>query len=228
MDLKIAKYCDLKKTSVIDNNEEFVIVNKYDRDIKQKHFFKDMLQYFDGQIVVRKTVAKKLAKVNFELKKLNKNYTLLVSYGYRLLKIQKEYFSKELEIVKNENKGISKDKLFELVHKKIAVPIVAGHPTGGAVDLTIFDTKNNILIDMGGDIADFSNKRVPTFNKYITKIQEKNRKILLELMLRQNFCPFYEEWWHFSYGDKEWAFFYEKENAIYEQLAIKKIKIKLK
>jgi D-alanyl-D-alanine dipeptidase len=37
-------------------------------------------------------------------------------------------------------------------------------------------------------------------------------------MLGVGFAPFDGEWWHFSYGDKEWAAYYNKPNAVYEQI----------
>jgi D-alanyl-D-alanine dipeptidase len=36
--------------------------------------------------------------------------------------------------------------------------------------------------------------------------------------MRQGLAPFDGEWWHFSYGDREWAKYYEEEAAaIYDQ-----------
>ncbi len=37
-------------------------------------------------------------------------------------------------------------------------------------------------------------------------------------MLTAGFAPFDGEWWHFSFGDREWARFYGAENALYEQI----------
>ena len=37
-------------------------------------------------------------------------------------------------------------------------------------------------------------------------------------MLEQEFAPYDGEWWHFSYGDREWAFYYKKEKALYKQV----------
>lgn len=35
--------------------------------------------------------------------------------------------------------------------------------------------------------------------------QKENRFLLQDLMLLVGFAPYYGEWWHFSYGDREWA-----------------------
>ncbi len=36
-------------------------------------------------------------------------------------------------------------------------------------------------------------------------------------MTAAEFAPFWGEWWHYSFGDCEWATYYEKPNAIYSQ-----------
>ncbi len=222
MKIKIATYKDLRNIKVRENDERFVVVSKFDPEIKAKYFMEDMKSFFDGQIVVREGLAKKLAKANKKLKMINSDLTLFVSYGYRSLKIQKKYFEKEYNNFKKLNEKLGESALMELAHKHIAVPEVAGHPTGGAVDLTIFDTKEKEFLDMGGKIADFSNDKLATFSSGLTFKQKKNRALLHSIMVEQDFCPFYEEWWHFSFGDKEWAWFYGKQSAIYKQQELTK------
>jgi D-alanyl-D-alanine dipeptidase len=39
-------------------------------------------------------------------------------------------------------------------------------------------------------------------------------------MTSVGFAPFDGEWWHFSYGDREWAYFYKKKNALYGQIKV--------
>lgn len=221
MNLRIAKYKDLINIPVADNGEDFLVVNYFDKNIKFGHNYtksiNDMAKYFNSKIIVREKVAKKLAEANKNLKKYNKDLVLYITYGYRLLEIQIKKFNEEFKKI---DKNISKEKKIELTHKKIAMPEVAGHPTGGAVDITIFNKKTNKFLDMGCKISDFSSradKLRATYSERITTIQKKNRLLLYDLLVEQEFCPFYEEWWHFSYGDKEWAWFYEKKKAIYKQ-----------
>ena len=37
-------------------------------------------------------------------------------------------------------------------------------------------------------------------------------------MLEEGFAPYDGEWWHFSFGDKEWAFYYKKDKALFNQI----------
>jgi len=41
---------------------------------------------------------------------------------------------------------------------------------------------------------------------------------LREAMVRAGFAPFNGEWWHFSYGDPEWAALWGEPAALYKQL----------
>jgi D-alanyl-D-alanine dipeptidase len=95
------------------------------------------------------------------------------------------------------------------------VPEVAGHPTGGAVDVAA-TTPDGDVLDTGSTLADFDDlSRVPTFAPGLTGDQRSNRMLLHDAMVAAGFAPFYGEWWHFSYGDREWAAFYEQPAALY-------------
>ena len=74
----------------------------------------------------------------------------------------------------------------------------------------------------GCKIADFSSNLIKTYAEGLTNEQIQNRALLRDLLLRQGFAPFEGEWWHFSYGDREWAAYYNKDNAIYDVFVINK------
>jgi len=100
----------------------------------------------------------------------------------------------------------------------VASPDVAGHTTGGAIDITI--RYRGRELDMGTKIADFNDPElIKTNSARITSRQADNRKLLHDLLVRQGLAPFYGEWWHFSYGDREWACFYKKKKALYSEVS---------
>lgn len=142
---------------------------------------------------------------------------LLVVEGYRSLTYQEAYFLKELRNQLEEKPSWTLEAILEQTHQFVALPSVAGHPTGGAIDLIIIcDGKE---VDMGGKIADFSvPELLPTYSQQITIEQSNWRIFLHDLMVAEGFAPFYGEWWHFSYGDREWAAFYEQPAAIYSPI----------
>jgi D-alanyl-D-alanine dipeptidase len=76
---------------------------------------------------------------------------------------------------------------------------------------------------MGTGIADFSEEeKIKTFYKGLSDEQKQNRMLLHDLMVDVGFAPFYGEWWHFSYGDKEWAAFYKHSESLYSPINFRK------
>jgi len=177
----------------------------------------DMKRVTGNDILVRKDVYNRLLKAQRTLLKINQNYSLYVVYGYRSLKIQILRFLKRLAIV-NQKYYANPVDLYESVHRSVAVPSVAGHPTGGAVDLYIIDNRTGKQIDFGSPIYDYSTLKYYVFSGEITNKQKGDRMILRKVMMGAGFAPFDGEWWHFSYGDREWAFYYKKPCAIYNQI----------
>ncbi|NVN96746.1 D-alanyl-D-alanine carboxypeptidase family protein [Candidatus Nomurabacteria bacterium] len=216
-DIKISKYKDLVNIKTIDNGEQMVNLSELYKDLVCKYEQQDMIHYVGEDIWVRQTVANKLQKISDSLKKIKPEYKLKIVYGFRHPEIQKLYFEKRKEGLRIKNLNIDEDDLNEMANSMTAFPETAGHPTGGAVDITI--TTNLGDLDMGTTISDFSDiEKIKTYSKNINLEQKSNRKILHDLMIAENFAPFYGEWWHFSYGDKEWAWFYGKNNACYNQI----------
>lgn len=217
MKKEFVKYKDLKNIKNIDINfqkEKLIALPRTGNKTIGKYLTGLNELDLSDKIMVRKSVKDKLNLADSKLKEINSNYQLIVSYGYRALSKQKKYFKQELEKVKDE--FINKDELYEYVHEKIAVPEVAGHPTGGAVDIIIYDRKNKQELDFGSKLHDFSSDICYTFNENISMEAKNNRMLLRKIMLSVGFAPYDGEWWHFSYGDKEWAFYYKKEKYLYD------------
>ena len=215
---QMVKYKDLKEIKIKDCKEPLVPLNR----VKYKYIkeFNDMEKISKGKILVRRQVREKIISAQKLLKKIKPSWELLITYGYRTPKIQKKYFNQVFRKIKGKIKN--KNLIYEIVHRQIAVPQVAGHPTGGAIDLTII--KNNKMINIGTKIYDFSSKDIYTFSPFISKEAQKNRLLLRLIMLEMGFAPFDGEWWHFSYGDKEWAFYYQKSFAIYGEISYNQFK----
>ena len=221
------KYSDLLTINEYNeetNKEQFVYLpSKSELVIGKYQPERNMLEY-GKKIAVRLTVYEKLKKVAQELKKYNKNYKLIVVFGFRDMKLQEKYFYEILEKVKNNFSD--KIEMYEYIHEKIAVPEVAGHPTGGAVDVAIYDDEKGEILDFGSKILDWDTIKCHYYSDEISKEAIENRKFLRKIMLKENFAPYDGEWWHFSYGDKEWAFYYKKDKALYNQVNAENVFIK--
>jgi D-alanyl-D-alanine dipeptidase len=47
---------------------------------------------------------------------------------------------------------------------------------------------------------------------------QQNRRTLLDVMCAHGFINYPNEWWHFSYGDRYWAYYQNNQQAIYGSL----------
>jgi len=209
---RVLTYQDVKKVKKGKSDEPLVSVGQYNPTIITCQDNTETQYYRNNDILIRDELAKKLANINNSLRD---GMHLKVVCGYRHPDIQKQCFIKEKTKILQQNPDISEEEANELTHVLIAVPDVAGHVVGGAIDLTIIG-KDEEALDMGTEIADFSqDDKIATYSDNLTENQIKNRILLHDLMVSENFAPFYGEWWHFSYGDREWAAFYGHESAIY-------------
>lgn len=220
MENTFVKYQDLLTIEGYDENsnkEEFKFIPIEDELLIGRYQNKCNMREYGEQIPVRNSVYLKLKNAAKKLNEMNPNYRLVVVYGFRALEMQQKYFDELLEEV--NGKFDDEIEMYEYIHEKIAVPSVAGHPTGGAVDIAIWDDEINDIIDFGSKILDWDTIKCYYNSKDISEEARKNRNLLRELLINENFAPYDGEWWHFSYGDKEWAFYYGKEKALYNQVS---------
>ena len=73
----------------------------------------------------------------------------------------------------------------------------SGHSRGSTVDLTLFDTRTQKDLDMGGPFDYFGELSHPDYTG-ITEEQYENRMLLRDGLTRHGFRPLAEEWWHFT------------------------------
>ena len=206
------KYKDLLTIEEYDeetNKEKFVLLPLEDDYVIGKHQKRINMIEYGNQIAVRKSVYERLIKAAKNLKNINNDFK------------QEQYFNEIFEEVKD--KFEDEMEMYEYIHEKIAVPIVSGHPTGGAVDVAIYDAKKDEIIDFGSEIVDYSTTMCYYQNENLSEKAKSNRKLLRKMMMKEGFAPYDGEWWHFSYGDKEWAFYYNKKKALYNQVEANRV-----
>lgn len=141
---------------------------------------------------VQPIVAEMLAKAQASLQKEYPNLTLLVYDGVRPLSVQQILWD-------------SLDKPDSVKPLYVADPKVGGlHNYGVAVDLTIFDTQADSVLDMGTTYDYFGYPAYPDREKQmlaegkITQTHIANREILRKVMKGAGFTGIGSEWWHFN------------------------------
>jgi D-alanyl-D-alanine dipeptidase len=98
--------------------------------------------------------------------------------------------------------------------KYVAPPwITPPHSTGGAVDL-VHIAHDGVELDMGCAL----NEQCPqmmTDAKGLSLVATANRQLLVDAMESAGFVNYRHEWWHYSYGDRYWAFSTNAPVALY-------------
>jgi D-alanyl-D-alanine dipeptidase len=126
---------------------------------------------------LRLKTVKALIEANKEF--LKKGYKIKIFDCYRPLAIQKKMW----QIVPNPS--------------YVADPSKGSiHNRGGAVDITLIDSKGNEL-DMGTPF-DFFGVEASHDYALVTPEVKKNRAILKKIMLKNGFKAFESEWWHYN------------------------------
>jgi len=166
--------------------------------------------------MVRETVAEKIKQA---LKLLPEGFGFLVVEGFRPIDVQEKIFNYYYNKLATNNPDWSAEKLQLETMQYVAPPdIVPPHSTGGAFDLTILDDAGNEL-DMGGAMNEKPHEnefRNYTHAENISDTAKANREQLIDVMSAVGFANYPAEWWHWSYGDRYWAFQTGAEHALYK------------
>ena len=155
--------------------------------------------YNAEKVVVSKEVAAALAAVQAELSK--KGMALKLFDGYRPQRAV-DHFVRWISDVADTR---MKDKYYPDIDKSDLVPLgyiaeKSGHSRGGSVDLTIVVRSDDGTwqeMDMGSH-WDLFDERSHGASKSVGPEAQKNRRILTDLMVKNGFRPYSEEWWHFT------------------------------
>ncbi|MDE2079351.1 MAG: D-alanyl-D-alanine carboxypeptidase family protein [Patescibacteria group bacterium] len=219
LEREFVTYADVKNMEVRESGERFVTlpqtlteaygaVGRYGKLTNMQDAF--------PLVPVRMEVKERLDRADRMLKQINSELQLVVAYGYRSMEIQEKYFTEQKQKYIEENGPTDEEMLNEIIHRMVAVPEAAGHPTGGAVDVYIANRETGQPLNFGTEIFTFG-KDTYARSPFISEEAQKNRAVLRAVLMQEGFAPYDGEWWHFSFGDKEWAAYYREPCARYEQ-----------
>ncbi|MDX2165098.1 MAG: M15 family metallopeptidase [Gammaproteobacteria bacterium] len=175
---------------------------------------------------MRKTVYEKLL---FAQSLLPNNIKICLYEGYRSLKLQKFLFESRQKNVLAVHPHLSGKALFDEVIRLVSPVInfdesvnIPPHSTGAAVDIYLIDEAGEYM-DMGIHpkdwLLDVDGVLSKTTATQITAEAKQNRQIMTEVMLKAGFVNYFTEFWHWSYGDRYWAFQTKQPYAIYDVVA---------
>lgn len=172
---------------------------------------------YDG-IYVRSELLKKLESA---AKSLADPYQLVVRAGHRPIAVQRRLLKECAADYKRDNPGISDEEALAHARDFVSDPDITlpPHVCGAAVDVEIIDSTTGKYLDFGSTMND-DNEKSFLYYPDLTKEQKANRLLLLTAMLEAGLASCMTEWWHFSYGDQIWAWFYGKQDSLYSPIDI--------
>ena len=124
--------------------------------------------------------------------------------------MQEELYYKYYDkIIKEFNlEKLSKEEKNKVINKYVSIPVkdkvlAPAHTTGGAIDITLL--YNGKEVNMGADFDEFTNRATANYYEDKNDVINNNRKILYDAMIKAGFTNLESEFWHYDYGDKNWA-----------------------
>lgn len=163
---------------------------------------------------VRLSVADRLMAAQCQLPR---GLRLLIVEGYRPPALQDEYFRGSMTGIAAANPAWPTERVRTEAATYVSPPEVAPHVTGGAIDLTLC-TIDGVELPMGTEVNDTPPEHGTecfTASPNIDAEAQRNRNLLIDAMTTTGFVNYPSEWWHWSYGDRYWAFLTGPNHARY-------------
>ncbi|WP_055591701.1 M15 family metallopeptidase [Streptomyces hirsutus] len=150
-------------------------------------------------------------------KRLPDGVRLLFIEGYRPPALQRFYFERYADSLRADNPGWSPIRVREAASRYVSPPEIAPHSAGAAVDLTLISATEREL-DMGTRVnasPEESDGACYTDAAGVGSEARANRRVLGDALTAAGLVNYPTEWWHWSYGDRYWAFQADADSARY-------------
>ncbi|STY28090.1 D-alanyl-D-alanine dipeptidase [Legionella wadsworthii] len=145
--------------------------------------------------------------------------------SYRSLSLQKSLFDIRYEKVKNKHPFWSHQEIFIETTRMVSPVInldgttnIPPHATGAAIDIYLINDQG-IPIEMGIHPKDWMEDVEGTLSltdsAMITDEAKRNREIMSQALEKVGFVNYPNEYWHWSYGDRYWAYYKQQSFAFY-------------
>jgi len=147
---------------------------------------------------------------------LSHRYKIIVRAGHRPAEVQMSLLNNVMQDFKASHPAASDEEALAHARLYVSDPAIKlpPHCCGAALDIDLLDTHTGSLVDFGSPVNQDS-EISHLHSELITPEQKANRLMLLTAMLDAGFASYYAEWWHYSYGDQIWAWFYGQETCLY-------------
>ncbi len=210
---------DVLKIPIQDNDEPFVDLTKQKAIV---YGTSPEIPNNTNYTFLRKAVYEKLKQANDQLPK---GIHFCLYEGYRSLSLQQKIFEEQYRNVKSRHPDWPLGDIFNETTKLVSPVInkdgsknIPPHSTGGAIDVYLIDNQGKPL-DMGIHPKDWMQDKEGmlslTDSTVISSEAKANRQIMSHALSSVGFVNYPTEYWHWSYGDRYWAFVKNQPFAIY-------------
>lgn len=148
---------------------------------------------------------------------LPEGWQWLLVEGHRPPATQRNIFDGYVRTLRELRPAASEEELWTAATRWVAPVETAGHIAGAAVDLTVRD-QEGVEVDLGCPEAatpEESNGACYTAASGLTATARRHRATMVEALTAVGLVNYPTEWWHWSYGDRYWAYTTRSTAACY-------------
>lgn len=212
---------------LVDSGEPLVSASLYpERILSRPQYFIQGLKGSVSESFLRVGVYERLVRA---ADRLPRGWRFVLLDCWRSPELQSELFKAISYEISRERPDLPPDEVELRARVFVAYPSVepervSGHCTGGSVDLTLTDEKGR-TVPMGSSFDETTERsytdhyeRLMETQGSLSKEEEEirlNRRVLLSVMEGEGFSNYRNEWWHFDYGNRNWAIRTGQERCIY-------------
>ncbi len=222
---------EVKRLTIAENGERLVPLSlSPDKILVRPQYFLQGIAGALPECYGREEVRQRLAAA---AALLPPGHRFVVLDCWRPLKVQQALFDILQAELRKKHPLLAAEEITKMTLTYVALPSrddakPSPHNTGGAVDLTIAD-ENGALLDMGTDYDDatamagtaYFERRLADGAKLgpaeLTAL--RNRRLLYHCMTAAGFTNYADEWWHYDYGNQNWAWVSGSGCAVYGRSA---------
>lgn len=141
---------------------------------------------------------------------------LHVVEGLRPLESQQDIYDDYRAELERLHPGISDHDVHVLASRFVAPVEIAPHVAGAAVDLTLIGAHGPLDLGTPIDATPEQSNGACFFDAAnISREARTNRSLLADVLTAAGLVNYPTEWWHWSFGDRYWAYLEDRPNAIY-------------
>ena len=206
-------------TPTVDNQEPMLPLRAAGRLFLDDSAANQQNLGYAHQFVLREGV---IARLQAAAEALPAGIGLLIKETWRPAPFQAFIYQRRKQRLADAEPTLTDAALDAQTSRFIAPPHVAGHPTGGAFDVTLCDLAGNEL-DLGccyDEDEYHSAGRCLSFATDLSPSATRHRHYLFAALQAQGFVNYPFEWWHWSYGDKYWAALHGAPHACYDAVSV--------